>query len=231
MTIRHFACGLLTVLAIGSPMTLQAEPLVVVELYTSQGCSSCPPADAYLVELANNPSLMPLALHVDYWDYIGWADTFADPAFGRRQSAYAQAVGSRTVYTPQMIVGGVDRVEGNNPVAIDALILMHQKNAPLVTLDVARNGDTLAISASGAVTGPVDVAVVRYVPSELVAITRGENAGHSVAYRNIVTAWDIVGQWSGQGPLQMEATVSGAQAVVVILQKPGPADVVAAARP
>jgi hypothetical protein len=230
MTMRHFACGLLTVLATGGPIAAQAEPVVVVELYTSQGCSSCPPADEYLATLVGDPSVIPLAMHVDYWDYIGWKDTFSNPAFTQRQHEYARAIGSRTVYTPQMIVGGADRVEGNNPQAIDALIRMHKGHDTGVTLDVTRTGNTLAIKAEGA-TEPLQVLVVRYVPEESVAIGRGENAGRTVSYHNIVTAMDQVGEWSGKGPLQMEATIKGDTPVVVILQRHGPADILAAAIP
>src|SRR6056297_1329329 len=85
-----------------------ADDPVVVELFTSQGCSSCPPADAMLGELAERDDVIPLALHVDYWDYIGWADIFADPAYTRRQKGYAHATGQRMVYTPQMVIDGQD---------------------------------------------------------------------------------------------------------------------------
>ena len=233
MTMRHFACGLLTAVALTGPIAAQAEPVVVVELYTSQGCSSCPPADEYLATLVNDPSIIPLAMHVDYWDYIGWADTFSMAKFTDRQQAYARAAGSRTIYTPQMIVGGVDRVEGNNPQAINALIRAHQNTATDVALDVVRTGDKLAISAKviGATSGPLDVVVVRYHAQESVAIERGENAGRTVNYHNIVTAWDTIGEWSGAAPLQMKATIKGDQDVVVILQQQGPADILAAARP
>jgi hypothetical protein len=233
MTMRHFACGLLTALATGGPIAAQAEPVVVVELYTSQGCSSCPPADEYLASLVGDPSVIPLAMHVDYWDYIGWKDTFSMHKFTERQQAYARVEGSRTIYTPQMIVGGADQVVGNNPSAINALIRAHHDTAATVALDVARKGDSLVISAdtTGAVEGPLDVVVVRFLAEDDVAIKRGENAGRTISYHNIVTAMDRVGEWSGNGPLQMEVAIKGDDRVVVILQKPGPADILAAAIP
>jgi hypothetical protein len=233
MTRRRIACGLLTALAFGGPIAAQADPVVVVELYTSQGCSSCPPADEYLASLVGDPSVMPLAMHVDYWDYIGWKDTFSMHKFTERQQAYARVEGSRTIYTPQMIVGGVDQVVGNNPQAINALIRAHQDAAATVALDVARKGDTLVISAdaTGTVDGPLDVVVVRYLAEEEVAIKRGENAGRTINYHNVVTAWDRVGEWSGAEPLQMEATITGREEVVVILQRRGPAAIMAAAIP
>ena len=94
---------------------LQAEPVVVVEMFTSQGCVSCPPADAYFATLTQDPKIIPLSLHVDYWDYIGWSDIFGSPAFTERQKSYARAIGSRTIYTPQFVVGGRDRIEGFDP--------------------------------------------------------------------------------------------------------------------
>lgn len=233
MTIRQFASSLLTVLAVLGPVSGQAEPVVVVELYTSQGCSSCPPADEFLATLAGDPSVIPLAMHVDYWDYIGWKDTFSMHKFTERQQAYARVEGSRTIYTPQMIVGGVDQVVGNNPSAITALIRAHQETAATVVLEVTRKGDRLVISAEavGAVEGPLDVVVVRYLAEEAVAIKRGENAGRTIRYHNVVTAMDILGTWTGQGPLQMKATVTGSDEVVVLLQRQGPADILAAAKP
>ena len=105
------ACGLW--FCLGAAALAQAEDGVVVEFYTSQGCSSCPPADDFFAELAHQPGVIALALHVDYWDYIGWQDSFASPRFTDRQRAYARAGGSTTIYTPQMIVNGSAQVIGS----------------------------------------------------------------------------------------------------------------------
>jgi hypothetical protein len=209
-----------------------SDPVVVVELYTSQGCSSCPPADDYLAELTKNPDLLPLALHVDYWDYIGWADTFAQAKFTDRQHSYARAVGDRMVYTPQMIVAGAERVEGNNPAKVNKIIAAHLGASGSVDLSVERNGNRIRIMAPADKTlgSAVSVQVVRYHPSETVNIKRGENAGRSVVYRNIVTDWQQVGEWSGAQALDMEAKVTGSGPLVVILQKAGPSEILAAAR-
>lgn len=219
-------------LLVAGPVLGQGASGVVVELYTSQGCSSCPPADAYFTKLAQDARVIPLALHVDYWDYIGWADSFANPKFTDRQKAYAHAVGSRTIYTPQMIVGGRDRVEGHQPDLVTELIREQLAAAQSVALVVRRNGDSLHIQANSlrAVRGPVRVQLVRYRPSEAVMIEHGENAGMKVTYTNIVTSWQLIGEWPGAMPLDMKADVRGEEPVVVILQQDGPAEILAAAR-
>jgi hypothetical protein len=129
----------------------QWEPApVVVELFTSQGCSSCPPADALLAELAERDDVLPLALHVDYWDYIGWADTFASPAFTERQKLYARAAGHRTIYTPQMVIGGVDQVVGFQPMEVADLIEAHRAKPPQAgtqaRMALRRDGDRLTVT-------------------------------------------------------------------------------------
>lgn len=209
----------------------QAYP-VVVELYTSQGCSSCPPADEFLAELAGHEGVIALALHVDYWDYIGWEDSFAQAAFTERQKSYARAVKSRMVYTPQMIIGGAERVEGNTPDAVVKLIGKHKGVLSPVRLTVERRGEAVVIRAVAEppLADGAEVQLVRYEPQAVVEIARGENAGRTVTYRNIVTEWTKVADWPGRAPLEVTAPAPGAQPVVVIVQLPGPAAVLAAAR-
>jgi hypothetical protein len=136
------------------------------------------------------------------------------------------------IYTPQMIVGGVDKVEGNDPAAVGALIADHLAAAPSVSLTVTRNGDRLTIRAVAMVPAehPLAVQLVRYRPSETVVIKRGENAGHTITYHNIVTEWKRLAEWSGSEPLEIEADVPGSDPAVVIVQKAGPAAILAAAR-
>jgi hypothetical protein len=232
---RHIvsaATALWLAMAVGTNAQTASQPVVVVELYTSQGCSSCPPADDFFAELVQDPRVIPLALHVDYWDYIGWEDGFAKPQFTDRQKAYARAAGSRTIYTPQMIVGGLDRVEGHRPTEVQALINAHLRLDADVSLRMVREGDMLRISAEALepLDGPVRVQLVRYRPAETVEIQRGENAGRTVTYHNIVTAWQPLGEWTGDSPLSVEAAVPGPDAAVVILQAPGPSAILAAAR-
>ena len=205
---------------------------VLVELYTSQGCSSCPPADELMAHLSQDPNVIALALHVDYWDYIGWKDTFADPQFTKRQKAYARAVGSRTIYTPQMIVGGRDRVEGNDPMKVSDKLRTHMTATSPVSLTISRKDGKVVIRAIAEppLTGNTRVQVVRYLPKQTVQIGRGENAGREVTYHNIVTSWTPVGDWAGTAPLEMEADAAGPEPVVVIIQSEGPAEVLAVAR-
>jgi hypothetical protein len=228
---RHFvsaACGLW--LAAAAPSV--AEPVVVIELYTSQGCSSCPPADEFVAMLASDPRILPLALHVDYWDYIGWADKFASPQFTDRQRDYARAIGSRTIYTPQLIIGGTDRIEGFSPQETSDRLRAHLALEPEITLTVQREGDRVVIRALAdpPLEGAVRVQLVRYKPEETVLIERGENAGKTITYHNIVTSWQRLDDWSGQAPLEMTVPFPGAEPGAVILQADGPAAILAAAR-
>jgi hypothetical protein len=228
---RHLvsaACGLW----LAATVPLQAEPVVVVELYTSQGCVACPPADEFVAMLAANPMILPLALHVDYWDYIGWADKFAQKKFTDRQRAYAKAVGSRMIYTPQLIIAGDQRIEGFDPTETAKLLRKHMTAGSPVRLSVTRDGDRLVIKveADPPLTEPAWVQLVRYKPEETVAIERGENAGKTITYTNIVTAWERVGDWSGQQPMELTAEFQGQEPGAIIVQTAGPAAILAAAR-
>ena len=148
-----------------------AEPKpgpVVVELFTSQGCSSCPPADALLTELNDRDDVLPLSLHVDYWDYIGWADRFASPRFTMRQKAYAKSAGRKMVYTPQMIIGGEDDVVGHNSRKVEAAINRQKKSDPSAGLDVMPRSATVflvKLRALGPVRDDAVVQLVRFMPS------------------------------------------------------------------
>lgn len=203
---------------------------VVVELFTSQGCSACPPADAFMAELVRQPGVIALALHVDYWDYLGWRDPFGKPAFSERQKRYAKAAGMRMVYTPQIIVAGSGRVEGFRPDQIRALIADHGARDAPVRLAVERNGAMVRIEASAEppLPGAAMVQLVRFHPGRTVTIESGENEGHTGTYVNIVTDWQVLGEWSGQAPLVIEARAEGKDRVAVIVQEPGPGRVLAA---
>jgi hypothetical protein len=209
----------------------EASSPVVVELYTSQGCSSCPPADEIMARLATDPRVIALALHVDYWDYLGWKDKFADPKFTARQKAYAKAIRDRMVYTPQMIVQGQDRVVGSRGDEVEAAIRQHLGRSSTVRLVLERGEAGRLIIRAEADPPPgktLRVQLVRFRPAQDVAIKRGENSGRSLTYHNIVTSWQVLGEWSGEAPLVMEAEASGADPAVVIIQSEGPAEILAA---
>jgi hypothetical protein len=194
---------------------------VVVELFTSQGCSSCPPADALLERLAQRDDVLPLALHVDYWDYIGWADSFARPEHTKRQKAYAHLAGSRTIYTPQMIIDGVEQIVGARPMEVADAVMRHLEHQQEIDLDVSREGAALRILAAPPEQshGKMLVQLVRYMPKRTVAIERGENAGKTLEYANIVTDWRVLGEWSGMDPLEISADAEGDDAAAVIIQQ------------
>jgi hypothetical protein len=228
---RHIIGAVCAAWALSAPVQGSADP-VVVELFTSQGCSSCPPAGEILADLAARDDVIALSLHVDYWDYIGWADKFAQGKFTDRQRAYAKAVGSRTIYTPQLIIGGEDRIEGFSPQETADRLREHLANGSTIRLTVTREGDQLVIRAEAdpPLDAPVRVQLVRYKPKETVTIERGENAGKTITYHNIVTSWEGLANWGGQEPLELSAPYQGQEPGAVIVQSAGPAAILAAAR-
>ncbi|TCP61893.1 hypothetical protein EV663_10378 [Rhodovulum bhavnagarense] len=229
---NRIIAGLLAAsLGFNSPALADEAP-VVVELFTSQGCSSCPPVDALIAELAKRDDVIPLALHVDYWDYIGWKDVFADPSFTRRQKAYARAAGARSIYTPQLVVGGVDHVVGYRPMVLAQLIETHRDTERPVHLSMVREGADVIITARSERTFDEDVVlqVVRFRPEEVVEIKRGENAGRTLSYANVVEAWKAVARWNGAEPLSVTVDDTEGKPIAVIVQRPGPGAIIAAAQ-
>lgn len=194
---------------------------VVVELYTSQGCSSCPPADAYFADaLVGRSDVIALALHVDYWDYIGWKDDLANPAYSERQRNYARVAGKRSVYTPQMVIGGEDFVIGTKPAQVSAYIDKHSTRETGLTIDVRRDAGSLVVdlASSNADASELVVFAVEYEPMTMREIKRGENAGRSLLYANTVTSWTEIGTWDGQGDVTLTADVAEG-AVAILVQK------------
>lgn len=207
---------------------------VVIELFTAQGCVSCPPADAHLAEhLAARDDVIALALHVDYWDYIGWEDAFARPEFTARQKNYARANGNRTIYTPQMIVGGRDMVAGFRPMQLAERIAEHRARPDTVVLSARHMGDGMveivARRTDAALPDAMTVQLVRYTPRREVSITRGENAGRTIVYANIVTDWQQVDHWDGRADYTAQVPAPGDEPAAVIIQAEGPGPVIAAA--
>lgn len=222
----------ITALTLGltGPLSAGDNP-VVVELFTSQGCSSCPPADRLLAELGERDDVIPLALHVDYWDYIGWKDQFAHGAFTRRQKGYARAGGWNKIYTPQMVVNGSEDVVGSRPMQLAEMIQRHAMTADRVAMTLKRSGDRLHIRAE-ALPGaaPAELHLVRYRPAARVDILRGENAGRSYTYTHIVTEWRTLEKWNGRDVFETTVPVTGDLPVVVLVQAPHHGEIFAAAR-
>ena len=208
-----------------------ADSPVVIELFTSQGCSSCPPADEMLHALAERDDVIALALHVDYWDYIVWKDEFAQAKFSERQREYAVRGGRRSVYTPQMVVNGVTDVVGAKPMKLSAAISAHAATPSPVAVTLERNGNTITVDAiSNGAEGPFIVQLVRYTAKSETRITRGENAGNTFSYANVAKDWTILGEWDGHKPFSMTADLASDAPVVVILQNETSGPILAAAR-
>jgi hypothetical protein len=207
-------------LALTAFQKAHAEQAVVVELYTSQGCSSCPPADAFLGELRTKPGVIALALHVDYWDYIGWADTFGDAKFTNRQHHYAAAEGSKMVYTPQVIVNGQHREIGTNKAAINQAIAQSRKQVSPVAITLVRRGDDLVVVVKTVEDFGLDTTIqlVSYINEAKVEIQHGENAGHEITYYNTVRTWETIGRWSGEAPFEVTVDADPQKEWVVIVQ-------------
>jgi hypothetical protein len=178
-----------------------AEPRALLELFTSQGCSSCPPADKLLGELAADPSLVVMSVPIDYWDYLGWKDTLASPAHSARQRAYAHVRGDREVYTPQIVVNGSMHVLGSDRAAIEHIIEQTDQRPAVMLLPVSMS------MGGGTLTVKVDSAENEHAAGEIwlcplakavqVAVGRGENRGRTLTYHNVVRRWLKLGDWSG----------------------------------
>jgi len=183
----------------GAPgVAAHAEPArKVVELFTSQGCSSCPPADRLAAEIAREPGTVVISLPVDYWDYLGWKDSFAKPEFTARQKGYSKARGDMQVYTPQAVVDGVAHAVGSEHEAIEAAALAGP--APAVPVQATLSGDRLeiAVGASVDLGRSAQVWLVPTLSSAQVAIGRGENAGATVTYTNVALDMRKLGDWDG----------------------------------
>jgi hypothetical protein len=169
------------------------EPRAVLELFTSQGCSSCPPADRLVGQFANDPSVVALSVPIDYWDYLGWRDTLANPAHSARQRAYAHARGDGQVYTPQIVVNGSADALGSDQAAIERAITQTDRKTGVMSLPVvvAVNNGALNVSISDADKAPAAAEVwlcplAKAVP---VVIGRGENRGRTITYHNVVRNW------------------------------------------
>jgi hypothetical protein len=181
--------------ALSAAVPAQADNVKgVVEIFTSQGCSSCPPADKVFNEVILENGVLGLAWHVDYWDYLGWKDTFSSPAATARQRGYAKSFAERGVYTPQVIVNG-DTVAQNS--SFRSSIASALSGALPVKVD-AKLGDGNLVVNAGDGSGEANIVLVTFDRKQDVPIARGENAGTTVSYRHAVTGVQTIGMWKGK---------------------------------
>lgn len=223
--------------ALGAGQANGAPPIrSVIELFTSQGCSSCPPADTLLKTYAENKDILTLSLPIDYWDYLGWKDTFARPEFVKRQRGYAAARGGSGIYTPQVIVNGRTDVVGTDEERIRAVVAEQQTSgaAPSITIDAKVSGDRVVVNVPAGPppsSGHAAVWIAAYHSPTIVDVGRGENSGRKLTYYNIVERWQVLGMWRGDAvtvelPLS-DIAQDGTAGLAVVLQsksngKPGP---------
>jgi hypothetical protein len=197
----------------------------VVELFTSQGCSSCPPADAYLGRLAKRPDIVALSFHVDYWDYIGWKDPFASHETTERQRAYARVLKQRYVYTPEMVVDGIGDDAGKAS-AIDDLLKQAARRSPKrATPDLSRDASgnlTVKLAAHRLEDESADVLVVVYDRKLSTKVTRGENGGNTLDNFNVVRHFETIRQWDGSPALWTVPLghPQPGQGIAVLVQRP-----------
>src|SRR3984893_4210542 len=219
----------LAALAGGAPAAAE-EARAVIELFTSQGCSSCPPADRLAGELVRDEQLIVLSLPVDYWDYLGWHDTLALHSHTERQKAYAAVRGDRQVYTPQVVIDGIAQRVGSERGSIEQA-LAELKGQLSLPVRLARKDGNLEIDGGGGSGAPAAVWLLIVTRSKSVAIARGENRGKTITYNNVVRVWQRLGAWTG-GAVHHSVPLAGiadaeADHVVIIVQSgsaqaPGP---------
>jgi hypothetical protein len=220
--------GLASVLAQAGAAQADAQPKTVLELFTSQGCSSCPAADALLKSYIQRPDVIALSLAVDYWDYLGWKDTLADPAFTKRQKYYSKMRGDGRIYTPQIVVNGLAHVNGAHAAEIDhAIVKTSGKLAGERVAMKLSTGDGKLTIETGAVAegdrareGTIWLAV--FQNEVQVPVRAGENKGQTLTYYNVVRELKSVGNWTGKpATIQLERTTvmkAGADGCAVLLQ-------------
>ena len=177
----------------------QSRPVGVVELFTSQGCSSCPKADAAFAKIAEAENVVTISYHIDYWNYLGWPDTLGAKENTDRQYAYAKTLGNNNVFTPQIVLNGQQDAKSTNPAVIlaDLKRMSDAGNGVPVDVDADLTKDEMTISV-GAGAGKADVVIAYFKKLTTVEIAKGENVGKKITYRNAVTKLETVGMWDGK---------------------------------
>jgi len=225
------ALAALTVLATlpSNAFAADAARPTVIELFQSQGCSSCPPAEANVAAISDRADVLALAFEVDYWDRLGWKDTFSKPAWTARQYSYARAMGRDGVYTPQIVVNG--RAEGDGLEAGGLAALMRQGDRGAGGPEVGFAGGAVSVGAGQPPSGGADVWLARYDPRAVeVAVKRGENAGHTLPYKGVVHEMVLIGHWHGAAASFPLPEGGEGLADAVIVQASGTGPILAAAR-
>ncbi|CAN7232818.1 DUF1223 domain-containing protein [Mesorhizobium sp. LjNodule214] len=204
-----------------------AQPLTVVELFTSQGCSSCPPANANLIKVKDRSGVLALSFNVTYWDYLGWKDTFGREEFTQRQVNYEPSLGRSGPFTPQVVVNGDADAVGARPGEIEQLIASSGRiKGPSLSL----SGGKIAIGAGKAPAGRADVWLVRYRQGVIeVPVARGENTGRTLPHANVVHALKKLGSWTGEATTFSLPADSSGLSTAVLVQSPGGSILAAAA--
>jgi hypothetical protein len=220
-TALGFGVAALAAPAFNTQSEAATEP-ALVELFTSQGCSSCPAADRLAGKLARNSDVIVVSLNVDYWDYLGWKDTLAKPEFTKRQMDYAHARGDGQVYTPQMVINGLHHAVGSNK--SDVEFALDKKRAARVTVKVSGVGDVIKVEVGqGKAIDEATLWLMAVAPEISVQVERGENAGKSITYHNVVRNLVPAGMWKGDATsfsLPRKALMTaGCKACVAVLQR------------
>ncbi|MGE3142082.1 MAG: DUF1223 domain-containing protein [Hyphomonadaceae bacterium] len=230
---RLLATLLLCVCAFVPAAAAQERTPIVVELYTSQGCDSCPRANRLMGRVAQEDGVLALTFPVDYWDYLGWRDTFAQPAFTARQRAYVQALRARSLFTPQLVYNGIATEPGARPERLREMIDQMRTDAPDdgpdIDLRMQRHGLRVAVGRGPAQRLAADIWVVSFDPGPVYAdVDAGENAGVRVPHYNLVERIARLGGWNGQ-PVSFSRTRCQPTCAVLV-QAPHGGPVLAAAR-
>ncbi len=193
---------------------------VVVELFTSQGCSSCPPADEIVRELMQEEGVIVLGWHVDYWDYLGWKDEFSRPENTERQKGYRDRWNLRSLYTPQAVIHGEAQIVGSNEQEIRMYVGQFQAEEPMLDLILSTSGNTLNIQVSANVSGlpASEIFLVRVIPEATTSIKRGENAGKTISYVNVVEEMTWIADWNGRSNVDVGASLDSKSQYVVLIQ-------------
>lgn len=226
--------ALLCLILVGWPLTaVAAKSPVLVELFTAQGCASCNEANSHLAKLAERPGVLALTFSVDYWDYLGWTDSFARPEFAERQRAYVTRLKLREPYTPQVVIDGREEVQGLKTAEVDRLVRV-AASQPRDPPDVRFVGDRRVDVGSGRAGRPgADVWLIRYDPRSVeVAVRAGDNRGQTLVQKNVVRQIQRLGAWRGRPQAyRLPPASDEALRTLIVVQQPRGGRIVALSQP